>query len=256
MKIIVCIKAVPGFIMNPKVSETQNRIDYEAGSIIVNESDDYALEEGIKLAKMSGGEVTAITAGPLSSQKALQTALGKDADKAVRVDTNQVEPASIAQLLAAAIGQRDFDLILTGVESRDMMAAQVGVSIAERLGLPFEYAITEIKRGEEEGALKVIKEMGFGLKQVVEIQLPALLCIQTGTVPPRFVPVRKMMMAQSKPVETVATADLNLDQASLKTASWEVIDIFSPKQMSTAEMIIGEPSEVATVLMRKIKETM
>ncbi len=62
MKIIVCIKAVPGFIMNPKVSETQNRIDYDAGSIIVNESDDYALEEGIKLAKLSGGEVTEIMA--------------------------------------------------------------------------------------------------------------------------------------------------------------------------------------------------
>ena len=125
MNVIVCVKAVPGFIQNPQVSETQDRLTYEAGSIVINESDDYALEAGIKLARKSGGKVTVLTAGSLSSQKVLQTGLGKDADGAVRIDADLSEPAGIAQVLAAAIKRRSFDLIITGVESRDNLAAQV-----------------------------------------------------------------------------------------------------------------------------------
>lgn len=254
MKIIVCTKAVPGFILNSQVSETQDRVTYEAGSIVINESDDYALEEGIKLAKMSGGNVTVITAGSLSSQKALQIGLGKDADSAVRVDADLFEPARIARALALTIKRREFDLILTGVESRDNMAAQTGVAMAELLGLPFAYAVIEMDRGPSEKTLRVTKELGFGIKQVVELTLPALICVQTGTIPPSFVPVRKMMMAQTKPIETVALSDLDMNDQSAKMASIKILDIFSPQEMSKAEMITGTPSEAASVLMTKIKE--
>ena len=75
MKIIVCVKAVPGYIINPQLSETRDRVNYKAGTIIINESDEYALEEAVVLKKEFGGDVTVITAGSLSSQKALQIAL-------------------------------------------------------------------------------------------------------------------------------------------------------------------------------------
>ena len=50
MDIIVCAKAIPGFIQNPRVSESRDRVEYEPGSIVINESDDYALEAAVKLA--------------------------------------------------------------------------------------------------------------------------------------------------------------------------------------------------------------
>lgn len=254
MKIIVCTKAVPGFILNPQVSQTQDRVTYEAGSIIINESDDYALEAGIKLAKKCGGKVTVVTAGSLSSQKALQIGLGKDADSAVRVDADLFEPARTARALALAIKRREYDLILTGVESRDNMAAQTGVAMAELLGLPFAYAVTEIEQGERARTLKVTKELGYGVKQIIELQLPALVCVQTGTIPPSFVPVRKMMMAQTKPIETVAFSDLDLNDHDAKMASIKILDIFSPQDVSKAEIISGTPTEAASALMTKIKE--
>ncbi len=77
MNIIVCTKAVPGFINKPSVPETHDRVDYEAGRVVLNESDDYALEAGIKLAKKSGGKTIVLTCGSLSVQKVLQTGLGK-----------------------------------------------------------------------------------------------------------------------------------------------------------------------------------
>ena len=253
MNIIVCAKAVPGFIKNPQVSENQDKVDYEAGSIVINESDDYALEAGIKLAKKTGGKTTVITAGSLSSQKVLQAGLGKDADNAVRIDINLAEPVRVARALAEAIRQQDFDLVLTGVESSDNMAAQVGVSVAEMLGVPFAYAVLEIAPGETGQTVRITKELGFGKTQIEEIDLPALVCFQTGKEPPCFVPVRKMMMAQRKPIKTIVAKDLaTVDQ----TASVKILDISPPKESALAEMIEGTPPEQAATVMNIIREVL
>jgi len=251
MNIIVCTKAVPGFINKPSVPETHDRVNYEAGSIVLNESDDYALEAGIKMAKKTGGRTIALTCGPLSVQKVLQTALGKDADAALRVDANVFEPAAAARALAAAIKKQDYDLVITGVESSDVMAAQVGISVAEMLGLPFAYAVTEIQPGEREKTIRITKELGFGKKQVEELELPALVCFQTGTEPPSFVPVRKMMLAQRKPIKTITLTELGFGEQPL---SIEILDIFSPNDAGMAEIIGGDPATQAAVVMQKIRE--
>jgi electron transfer flavoprotein beta subunit len=251
MNIIACVKAVPGFIQNPKVSESGDRVEYEPGSIVINESDDYALEAAVKLAKETGGTTKVVTVGSLASQKVLQAGLAKDADGAVRIDANFFDPASTAKVLAAAIKKYDFDLILTGVESKDVMAAQVGICLAEYLGLPFAYAVLELEQGQKENTIRIVKELGFGKKQVEEIDLPALVCFQTSTEPVSFVPFRKMMMAQRKPIETLSLNKLELEEMP---SSMKIIDIFSPQEMSQAEMIEGTPSEQAKELLQKIKE--
>lgn len=251
MNIIVCTKAVPGFIKNPQVSDTQDRVNYDAGSIVINESDDYALEAGVKLAKKTGGKATVLTAGALTSQKVLQTGLGKDAAGAIRVDSNFYDPDRTAKALAAAIKQQEVDLVVTGVESSDSMAAQVGVSIAEHLGLPFAYAVLEMEPGETDKTVRITKELGFGKKQVEEITLPAVVCFQTGTEPPSFVPVRKMMMAQRKPAKTLKVSDLDMADAK---SPLKILKVFKPTDLSMAEMIEGTPQEQAQAALSKIKE--
>jgi electron transfer flavoprotein beta subunit len=253
MNIIVCVKAVPGFVNKPSVPETHDRVDYEAGSIVVNESDDYALEAGIKLAKKSGGRTVVLTCGRLSVQKVLQIGLGKDADAALRVDADLFEPLATARALAAAIQKQEFDLVITGVESKDLMAAQVGISIAELLGLPFAYAVTEIQPGEREKTIRITKELGFGKIQVEELVLPALVCFQTSTEPPSFVPVRKMMLAQRKPIKTITLTELGAGAIPLST---EIMEIFSPKEACMAEIIGGDPATQAAVVMQKIREVL
>lgn len=251
MNIIICTKAVPGFIKNPQIPDSQDRVEYEAGSIIINESDDYALEAGVKLAKKTGGKATVITAGSLSSQKVLQAGMGKDAQGAVRVDTSFYEPAKIARVLAEAIKTQEFDLVVTGVESNDNMSAQVGVSIAELLELPFSYAVLEMEKGDSDNTVKITKELGFGKKQVEEITLPAVVCFQTGSEPPSFVPVRKMMMAQRKPIKTLTVKELNLENLPV---SHRILEVYAPMDLSNVEMIEGTPSEKAAKIMEKIKE--
>ena len=251
MNVIVCTKAVPGFIKNPEVPDTQDRVNYDAGSIVINESDDYALEAGVKIAKKTGGKATVITAGGLTSQKVLQTGLGKDAAAAIRVDTTWADPARTAKVLAAAIKDQEFDLVVTGVESSDSMAAQVGVSVAEHLGLPFAYAVLEMEPGETAETIRITKELGQGRKQVEAITLPAVVCFQTGTEPPSFVPVRKMMMAQRKPAKTLKGGDLVEGDPA---APIKILETFTPTDLSQAEMIEGTPAEQAAVALNKIKE--
>ena len=253
MKIIICTKAVPGFINKPAVADTQDRINYEAGSIVINESDDYALEAGIALAKKSGGTATLLTLGSLSSQKVLQTGLGKDADSALRVDGNYFDPGQTARVLAAAIKNLDFNLIVTGVESSDVMASQVGVSVAEILGLPFAFAVTDMQPGDQANTLRITKELGNGQMQIEALTLPALVCFQTGTEPPSFVPVRKMMLAQRKPIKTVAIKDLAIED---RPPAIKVLEIVTPKETAFAEIISGSPSTQAATIMQKIREVL
>jgi electron transfer flavoprotein beta subunit len=252
VKIIVCVKAVPGYITGPKVSDKPDNIDYTAGSIIINESDDYALEKAVALKKKTGGEVTVLTMGSLSSQKVLQAAFAKDADKAVRVDLESMDPKKTAELLGKAIKDMEYDLILTGVEARDTMGSQVGLRIAEILNIPFAYAVTEVIPGEEDKTIQMIKEVGAGLKQKEVLNMPALLCVQTGNTPTSFVPFKKMMMAQRKPVKTLKPSDLGMNE--MPDSGVRIVEVFLPSDSAQAEIISGSPKEIASVVMSKIKE--
>lgn len=256
MKIVVCVKAVPGFIINPQVSEMQDRVNYKAGSIIINESDEYALEAAVALKKKLGGEVTVVTTGPLSSQKALHTGLAKDADKAVRIDADFIDCRLIARALAESIKRLGCDLVLTGVESSDNMAAQVCLLVAEMLGMPFAYAVTKIEEGSSPQTIKVSKELGGGVEQVMEITYPAVLCMQTSSTPLSYVALRKMLQAQSKPVQTFTVKDLGIDEEFLKSSPFKIVDVFSPQRTSNAEILTGKPAEVATMLIKRIREAM
>lgn len=257
MKIIVCVKAVPGYILNPQLAGERNKIDYTAGSIMMNESDEYALEKALALKKECGeGEVTVMTAGTLSSQKALHIGLAKDADRAVRIDTDTIDSASVAAMLAEAAKIFGYDLILTGVESSDHMTAQTGVLMAGRLELPFAYAVTEVEKGDQAGTLKVTKESGGGVRQEIEMTLPALLCIQTGTKLPSYVPLPKMLRARSKPIKSFTAKDLNMEEELKRSISPRIVEIFSPQRASMAAIIEGNPSEIASVVMQKVKEVL
>lgn len=247
---------MPGYIINPQISETRDRVDFKVGSIVINESDEYALEEAVALKKNFGGEVAVITVGSLTSQKALHIGLAKDADKAVRIDADFVDCRRIARVLAESIKRLGYDLILTGVESSDNMAAQVGLLVAEMLGLPSAYAVTKVEPGQGPGTLKVTKELGGGVGQVIEITLPALLCMQTSTTPLSYVPLRKILQAQSKAVHTFAIKDLGIDEEFIKSSVFRIVDVFSPQRTSKAEIVAGKPGEVASALIKTIREVL
>lgn len=96
------------------MAKAQNKVDYESGSVVVNEADDYALEAGLALNRELGGTVTVMTAGTLSAQQVLYAGLARGAHRAIRISTDGVDAASISRVLAEAVRTAGCDTAHSG----------------------------------------------------------------------------------------------------------------------------------------------
>jgi electron transfer flavoprotein beta subunit len=257
LNIVVCLKSVPGIITNVAISEGGARLQPTVRSYYMNETDEYALDEALVLRKEIGGDVTAITVGRLSSEEMLQVALAKGADKALRIDMSSDDPETTSLILAEAIRRLKFDLILTGMESSDNLAAQVGIATAERLGIPFLFAATRIEITPADRVARVTRESGGGLQEILEVPLPALISTQTGIQPLTYAPVAKLFQARRQGIDCVSVAALGMDKEYLpEKTKWRFIEVSKPQRRHATEPMSGTPPEMAALLMAKIREAL
>lgn len=257
MNIVVCIKSVPGVITKWEVGDTRDHLKLVSRSVNMNETDEYALEEALWLREKNGGKVTAVCVGPVQSEETLRTALAKGADKVIRIDSNSYDPIITSKILAAAIRRMDYDLVLTGLESSDEMAAQVGTATAERLGIPSLFSATEIEIASDKNVAKVKKEVGGGTQVVLEIKLPALIGTQTGIQQLTYAPAAKLIMARRQGVDCMKVSDLEHDEKELQVASkLDFIEVFKPDVAQSAEILQGTPEVIAQELITRIQKAL
>ena len=254
MNIIVCCKSVPGYVTDLKVGADGKSLQYQGQLLAINECDEYALEEALVLKKAQGGQITAISMGGIKSQDVLYYALAKGADKAVRVDCNSQDPRVVSTLLAAALKKIDYDLVLTGTQARDTLGGQVGIAAASLLGLPFAYAVVGVQV-QDDTTIKARKELGGGRYAEVELQLPALLCVQTGIQPLTFVPPARRVRARQQPVRSFSAADLGVQAEQLSTKGYRILTVHPPERARQVELLQGNAQEVAAALLGKIRES-
>src|SRR6187200_3588597 len=148
MKIAVCIKQVVTREWQVRVREDKTWVRDQDASWELNEPDAYALEEALRLKEKHGGEVVVVSAGPARVATVIREALARGADRAIHVDDDGLATAdafAIAEALAAAMKDEQFDLVLTGLQSDDQGHGQTGVILAERLGLPHATIIMEVQ---------------------------------------------------------------------------------------------------------------
>ena len=92
--------------------------------------------------------------------------------------------------------------MLTGLQSDDQGFGQVGVVLAEKLGMPHATIIMEVQ--VEGGGLRVKRELEGGWFQWVALPLPALLTIQSGINQLRYATLKGIMAAKKKEIRKVA----------------------------------------------------
>jgi electron transfer flavoprotein beta subunit len=254
MEIVVCVKRVP------MTQEVDLEIDAQKKDVrkdmlayVINEWDNYAIEEAILLKEKFGGTVTAVTIGTEDDEEVLRRCLAMGADKAVRVDPGDVvlEPFVISKVLAAVVKGIPCDLILTGVQADDSNEGAVGIMLAELLGVAHAAVVTRVE--PEGGELTVHVELEGGTDEVSRIRLPALLSIQTGINEPRYVSIMGIRKAAKKELSVVPVQDLGLtaDDLSARTV---VEELFPPPETAGAEIIEGDPATVAEEILRIMKE--
>ncbi|MEM0233017.1 MAG: electron transfer flavoprotein subunit beta/FixA family protein [Candidatus Nezhaarchaeales archaeon] len=258
MNIVVCVKHVP------KCAEAEIRIDptgrdIEKHGLVydINEWDDYAVEEAVRIKEKFGGSVTVVTVGPEEANSTLRKCLARGADNAIRVyDPKLVgsDPYVIAKVLYKVIKNLQFDLVLTGVMAEDDGSATVGPMLAEFLKIPHATMVKKIELKDHKAAI-VHRELEGGLMEVVEVKLPALFAIQTGINEPRYVSILGIRRAMQKEIKVLGLKDLSLDESEVGYAgSWTLIDkLFVPPAEKVCQYLKGSPEEVATQILGILK---
>src|SRR5579863_4772977 len=209
MKIIVAIKQVP-LRDSPLHPDSSGKwIDETGLSFEINEPDAYALEEALQLKEKHGGEVVALCAGPARAAQTIREALAKGADRAIHIeaeDLGSLDTLGVARLLSAAAAPEKADLILTGLQSDDLGSGQTGVVMAELLGVPHSTIIMQVEA--REGAIRVKRELEDGWFQHIEMPLPAVLTIQSGSNKLRYATLMGIKKARTKEVKRVTPSEL------------------------------------------------
>lgn len=234
MKILVAIKQVPVRDSQIAVDEAARWIDESSLEYEINEPDAYALEEALQLRDQHGGEVIALCAGPERATSTIREALAKGADRAIHIEVEDLsswDTLSVGRLLAAAARAESPDLVLTGLQSEDLGAGQVGVVVAELLGLPHATIIMQVEINA--GALRVKRELEDGWFQHVSMPLPAVLTIQSGIKPLRYATLMGIKKAKTKEVKALTPADLGVTLQP----SYEVVSLTLPQRSKQTQIV-------------------
>mgnify|MGYP005843391877 CR=1 FL=1 len=223
----------------------------------MNEWDRFALEEAVKLKEASGGTLTAYLLGPEECEESLRRCLAVGADRAVRVwDAALADqgPAAAAAALAAAAGQTPCDLYLCGAQAGDDGYALVGPTVASFLGIPCTTLVSGLAL--EGRTLRCRRELEAGWTEQVEVDLPALVTVQTGLNEPRYVSVLGIRKARGKPVELRDLCALGLDGAQVAALGGLLtLEALEPVPEGRAAQILpGAPEEAAARLAAILRE--
>jgi electron transfer flavoprotein beta subunit len=255
MKIAVCIKQVPTRDWQPRLNDDKTWIRDQDASFEMNEPDAYALEEALRLKEKHGGEVVVCSAGPARVAQVIREALARGADRAIHVEDDGLASADAfvtSAALAAAMQEEKFDLTLTGLQSDDQGFAQVGVILAEKLGLPHATIIMEVQADPstgsgQEATLRVKRELEGGWFQWVAMPLPAVLTIQSGINQLRYATLKGIMAAKKKEIKKAAVP------AGL-AGKQKIASLYVPEKGKKTQLIAGSPAEAARELVRKLRE--
>ena len=258
MNIIVCVKRVPETAESDiKIDDSSLDIQREGLVYNINEADNYALEEALLIKERTGGAVTLLTMGPKESEDTLRMGLAKGADTALRLDDEAFSSSdgiATARILAAGIKELEYDLILTGCMSSDDWYSLVGPAMAEMLGIPHATLVTKLEHTDNN--VRAFRELEGGLLEVLDIEPPAVVSIQTGINEPRYASIMGIAKASKKEIALQGLSDLSLkdEQVGAKGSKTKIDKLTLPVQEKMAEMIPGAPEEAADKLASILKE--
>lgn len=257
MKVVVCIKQVPGST-EVRINPETNTLMRESVEGIINPFDMYALEEGVRVKERCGGEVTVLSMGPPQVEAALREAVSLGADNTVLLSDRAFAGSdtwATAYTLAKGLDKiGDYDLIICGKQAIDGDTAQVGPGIAEVLDIPF---VAYVKKIEEigDGKIRVERLMEEGY-EVVETTLPALITVVKEINEPRLPSLKGKMKAKKAEINVMTADDLGVDKekCGLNGSPTKVMKIFTPKPRGGGEILSGDTSEIVEQLSNKLRE--
>jgi electron transfer flavoprotein beta subunit len=251
MNILVLLRMVPDVVEELEIAPDGKALDADYLRMIVNESDDHALEQALILKERRGGKVTVLALDAPDVDDVLFSAVAKGVDRVLKIEggegglTTRAAAGVFAQIIGSEPDLQPVDMVLTGVQAIDDLDALVAPLLSHRLGLPYLGIVTKVTLDDSGKAVTAIKEFAGGVRGEFEIPLPAVLGIQAAEKPPRYVPVAKVRAAmKSHKIQTIGVPTMADGGLPLV----EVTRMRKPEVSGHAEMLDGAPEDISKKL--------
>ncbi|HPZ26918.1 MAG: electron transfer flavoprotein subunit beta/FixA family protein [Bacilli bacterium] len=258
MKIIVCIKQVPG-TSEVEIDPVTGVLIRDARNTKMNPYDLYAIETALRIKGLTGATVTAISMGPPQAEQVLREALWMGCDDAVLLSDRKFAGADVvatSYTLSSGIKkQGGFDLIVCGKQTTDGDTAQVGPEIAEHLRIPhisYVDRLVEIK----DKSLVVSVSMDKTTEEW-EIDFPCLITVDKGIFTPRLPSYKRGREFKDYKIKVLTFADMedqDENHYGLKGSPTQVERMFPPERITDKEVWRGDSEELAEKMTAKLKE--
>jgi electron transfer flavoprotein beta subunit len=242
---IVCIKQVADTETRVKIGEGGKTLDPAGVTWILNPYDEFALEQALRIREgLSQGEVVALSLGGAGVATTLRNAMAMGADRAIhlRTDAVQPDPLAVAQAIASELRAQAPRIAWFGKQAVDDDQAQVGPMVATLLGLP---CVTVVAAMELRGACATVEREIEGGREVVEVELPAVLAADKGLNEPRYASLKGIMAAKKKPIEE--------KPAALGEAGLEILSMSLPAPRAGGR-VVGSGVAAVPELVRLLRE--
>ena len=258
MNIVVCMKSVPETTAEKRLLP-DGTLDRASVPAIINPWDEYAIEEALRIREGGdgSGEIVLLCMGPENSSETIRKGLAMGADRAVLV----TDPAlhgndmwATGMVLALALKQLQFDLVLFGSQSTDAGGGMVYNIVAEMLGLPAVTWVNEIEVTGDKVRGKRGSDIGY---DVVEAPLPAVASVTQTAHEPRYPSLPGIMKAKKKEIANMALADLGVDtsQLGLAGAKTTVTGQERPQTSRAKQVLKAEDGSSAAVAIADFLES-
>jgi electron transfer flavoprotein beta subunit len=239
VNIVVTVKQVPDTWAEKKLDSATKITDRKSVDNVMNEMDEYGVEEALKIKEAHGGEVTIVTMGPEKAIETVRKALSMGADKAVHLTDTALGGSDALQTsaaLAKVISNLSPDIVITSTEASDARGGVMGALLAERLGIAQLTQARKVTVDPGAGTVQIerLADNGYAL---VEAALPVVIGVVEKINQPRYPSFKGIMAAKKKPLTTLSAGDAGLgaDEVGLAAAGSAVVDAqpAPPRQSGT-----------------------
>ena len=247
MKVLVPVKEIATVEDEFEIDGTA--IDERFLGADLNEWDDYAIEEAVQLQEDGVvDEVVTVTIGDEDTEQTIRQALAKGADRAIRVwddaleDLDLLDVGAKVAILEQVVADDEPDLVLTGVQSGDDSFGATGVALAEAVGYQWAAVVNQLDLDGDTAS--VHRELEGGIEELTDVEVPAVLTIQTGINEPRYASLRGIRMAQRKDLDHQTLADLDVDPEAI-AGDLNLTAMYEPESESDTTVFEGSADDTA-----------
>ena len=256
MKIAVCVKQVPDSWAEKKM--VNGVLDRESVDAILNDLDEYAVEEALRIAEAHGGNedggphsVTVISMGPDRATEAVRKALSMGANDAILITDSALagsDALATSSVLAKVIADGAYDLVICGTESTDARMSVVPAMISARLGwaqLTFASKVTV----DPAGKVSITRVTEAGIDEI-SADFPAIVSVVEKINEPRYPSFKGIMAAKKK---TIDQRDLATVGVSAQSA-WSQVNDATPRPARAAGIKVSDEGNGGEALVNFLAE--